>query len=151
MQMLLSFAVDNKNAIDFNKKDKTRRTGYFHSCFYPSGNRQTISKMLKDNAKVLRISTDDQDEFTLRTGDEWRKINERHDRSSRQPSYFFICYSTCCQKYNPYPRSFARSQTPRDGFWNPIIGYGTVYEEEGLINDMLQADSSDDSYLEKFE
>ena len=35
---------------------------------------------------------------------------------------------------------FAKSQTPQDGFWNPIIGqflYGTVYEEDDLINEMV--------------
>ena len=34
---------------------------------------------------------------------------------------------------------FAKSQTPQDVFWNPIIGqflYGTVYEEDDLINEL---------------
>ena len=125
MQIILPFAVDNIN-FDLNQEDKTGRTGFYYSSFFPSGDRQKISKMLKDNAKVLRLSTDDEDEFTLQTGDEWR-----------QPIRIFICSSTCCQKFNPYPWSYARSLTPQDGFWNPIIGQflcGTVCEEDDLIN-----------------
>ena len=48
---------------------------------------------------------------------------------------------------------FAKSQTPQDVFWNPIIGqflYGTVYEEDDLILTKwyILADSSDDTYFQ---